>query len=334
MVHESQDDTLHRRGLMFILSSPSGAGKTTIARMLLAHDDEIAMSVSATTRPIRPGEVEGKDYFFVDDAEFERMVEAGEFYEWATVFGNRYGTPKAHIRNRLKAGGDVLFDIDWQGTQQLHQKAQADVVRVFILPPSLEELGRRLTGRGTDAPEVIDARMARAQAASKPRDSSPSCSAATTSGPSAASASSTSSSRGASTTRTSATCTASRRRACRKTSSRAPACRRGTLHQASRSSPCWSASSSASSSPVVTGTRPVSGSPRGAVMPVTYPGRGDACIRATRVRPGQRRTTRGVVPVDTDRWPVGPDSRSPGPTGCLSCQAVSSGSSTVTTEAR
>lgn len=158
------DDTLHRRGLMFILSSPSGAGKTTIARKLLAEDDEIAMSVSVTTRPMRAGEVDGKDYYFVDHAEFDRMVEAGEFYEWATVFGNCYGTPKAHIRDRLKAGGDVLFDIDWQGTQQLHQKAQADVVRVFILPPSLDELGRRLTGRGTDAPEVIAARMARAQA--------------------------------------------------------------------------------------------------------------------------------------------------------------------------
>lgn len=160
----SQDDTLHRRGLMFILSSPSGAGKTTIARKLLSEDNEIAMSVSVTTRPMRPGEVEGKDYFFVDQAEFDRMVENSEFYEWATVFGNSYGTPKAHIRNRLKAGGDVLFDIDWQGTQQLHQKAQADVVRVFILPPSLEELNRRLTGRGTDSAEVIAARMARAQA--------------------------------------------------------------------------------------------------------------------------------------------------------------------------
>lgn len=157
-------DTLHRRGLMFILSSPSGAGKTTIARKLLAEDAEIAMSVSVTTRPMRPGEVEGKDYWFVDQPEFDRMVDAGEFYEWATVFGNSYGTPKAQIRERLKSGRDVLFDIDWQGTQQLHQKAQADVVRVFILPPSVEELGRRLAGRGTDSAEVIAARMARAQA--------------------------------------------------------------------------------------------------------------------------------------------------------------------------
>jgi guanylate kinase len=165
MVHESHDDdTLHRRGLMLILSSPSGAGKTTIARKLLAEDAEIAASVSVTTRPMRAGEVEGKDYYFVDQAAFDSMVEENAFYEWAVVFGNCYGTPKAHIRDRLKAGGDVLFDIDWQGTQQLYQKAQADVVRVFILPPSLEELRRRLTGRGTDSEEVIAARMDRAQA--------------------------------------------------------------------------------------------------------------------------------------------------------------------------
>lgn len=157
-------DTLQRRGLMFILSSPSGAGKTTIARRLLAEDNEIALSVSATTRPMRPGEVDGKDYYFVTPAEFDRMVADNEFYEWATVFGNSYGTPKAHIRAGLKEGRDFLFDIDWQGTQQLHQKAQADVVRVFILPPSLDELHRRLVGRGTDAADVIAARMARAQA--------------------------------------------------------------------------------------------------------------------------------------------------------------------------
>jgi guanylate kinase len=108
--------------------------------------------------------VDGRDYHFVDRAEFDRMVEANEFYEWAEVFGNCYGTPKAHIRARLKEGGDTLFDIDWQGTQQLYQKAEADVVRVFILPPSIEELRRRLTGRGTDSAEVIAARMARAKA--------------------------------------------------------------------------------------------------------------------------------------------------------------------------
>jgi guanylate kinase len=157
-------DPLERRGLMFILSSPSGAGKTTIARMLLDHDAEIACSVSVTTRPMRPGEVEGKDYFFVDQPTFDQMVEDSHFYEWAHVFGHSYGTPKAQIRAGLKAGQDFLFDIDWQGTQQLYQKAETDVVRVFLLPPSLEELNRRLVGRGTDSPEVIAARMARAQA--------------------------------------------------------------------------------------------------------------------------------------------------------------------------
>ena len=157
-------DTLHRRGLMFILSSPSGAGKTTISRRLLAHDAEIRLSVSVTTRPMRLGEVEGRDYHFVAQAEFDRTVEAGEFLEWAHVFGNSYGTPKAQIKDGLKAGQDFLFDIDWQGTQQLYQRMETDVVRVFLLPPSLDELRRRLTGRGTDSTEVIAARMERAQA--------------------------------------------------------------------------------------------------------------------------------------------------------------------------
>ncbi len=157
-------DTLQRRGLMFILSSPSGAGKTTLAHKLLAHDPEIRNSVSVTTRPIRPGEVEGQDYFFTDRAGFDAMVEAGHFMEWAEVFGYCYGTPKAHIRAGLKEGQDYLFDIDWQGTQQLYQKAETDVVRVFLLPPSVPELERRLTGRGTDSADVIAARMQRAQA--------------------------------------------------------------------------------------------------------------------------------------------------------------------------
>ncbi len=157
-------DSLHRRGLMFILSSPSGAGKTTIARRLLAAEPELGLSVSATTRPIRPGEMDGRDYHFVSQDTFDAMVAAGEFYEWARVFGNSYGTPKGQIRAGLKEGRDFLFDIDWQGTQQLHQKAATDVVRVFILPPSLDELRRRLEGRGTDSPDVIAARMARAQA--------------------------------------------------------------------------------------------------------------------------------------------------------------------------
>lgn len=157
-------DQLHRRGLMFILSSPSGAGKTTLSRMLLAKDPEIKLSVSATTRPPRPGEVDGVHYHFVSGQEFDQMVEEDDFYEWAHVFGHRYGTPKGKIRAALKEGQDFLFDIDWQGTQQLYQKDQQDVVRVFILPPSIEELQRRLQGRATDSTEVIAARMERAQA--------------------------------------------------------------------------------------------------------------------------------------------------------------------------
>jgi guanylate kinase len=157
-------DTLHRRGLMFILSSPSGAGKTTIARRLLEQDGHIRMSVSATTRAKRPGEVDGRDYHFVGQDQFDRMVDDGGFMEWANVFGHSYGTPKAQIRAGLKEGQDFLFDIDWQGTQQLFQKAETDVVRVFLLPPSLDELRRRLTSRGTDSAEVIAGRMARAQA--------------------------------------------------------------------------------------------------------------------------------------------------------------------------
>ncbi|WP_379922390.1 guanylate kinase [Erythrobacter sp. R86502] len=161
--HQS-DDTLHRRGLMFILSSPSGAGKTTLSRMLLAKDSEIKLSVSATTRPPRPGEIDGVHYHFVSNAEFDQMVEEDDFYEWAHVFGQRYGTPKGKIRNALKEGQDFLFDIDWQGTQQLFQKDQQDVVRVFILPPSIDELHRRLAGRATDSDVVIAARMERARA--------------------------------------------------------------------------------------------------------------------------------------------------------------------------
>ena len=157
-------DALHRRGLMFILSSPSGAGKTTISRMLLEGDPAIRLSVSATTRPMRPGEVDGKDYHFVTQARFDEMVEQEEFLEWAHVFGHSYGTPKAQVKAGLRAGEDFLFDIDWQGTQQLYQKMETDVVRVFLLPPSIDELRRRLTGRGTDSAEVIAARMERARA--------------------------------------------------------------------------------------------------------------------------------------------------------------------------
>ena len=159
----NKEDALARRGLMFILSSPSGAGKTTISRMLLDADPAIKLSVSVTTRPPRPGEKDGVHYYFVDDAEFDRMVEEDDFYEWAHVFGHRYGTPKGAIRNALKEGQDFLFDIDWQGTQQLKQKDDQDVVTVFILPPSLAELRQRLESRAQDTAEVIDSRMERAR---------------------------------------------------------------------------------------------------------------------------------------------------------------------------
>ena len=152
-----------RRGLLFVLSSPSGAGKSTIARMILASDEGIAMSVSATTRPKRPGEVEGVDYHFVTDDEFDRMRESGAFFEWAHVFGYRYGTLRNEVIKAIESGRDVLLDIDWQGTQQLKQ-VDPDIVRVFILPPSMDELERRLRSRGTDSEEVIASRMARATA--------------------------------------------------------------------------------------------------------------------------------------------------------------------------
>jgi guanylate kinase len=157
-------NSLKRRGLMFVLSSPSGAGKTTIAHRLLEDDMQIAMSISVTTRPIRPGETDGLDYRFTDRAGFEAMVEGGEFLEWAEVFGHLYGTPKAQIKAGLKEGQDFLFDIDWQGTQQLYQRMETDVVRVFLLPPSIQALEHRLRSRGTDSDEVIRDRMDRARA--------------------------------------------------------------------------------------------------------------------------------------------------------------------------
>lgn len=152
-----------RRGLMFVLSSPSGAGKTTLTRRLMNADARAALSVSATTRPPRPGEVDGKDYYFVDEAAFERMVQDGAFLEWAHVFGNRYGTPRAAVEERLSKGSDVVFDVDWQGARALASAAPDDVVRVFILPPSVDELERRLTSRG-DPADVITRRMDRAVA--------------------------------------------------------------------------------------------------------------------------------------------------------------------------
>jgi guanylate kinase len=153
-----------RRGILFIVSSPSGAGKSTISRMLLSEEPGLEMSVSATTRPPRPGEVDGKDYHFVTLAEFKDRVGDNEFLEWAHVFDHRYGTPRAPVEKALAEGRDVLFDVDWQGAQQLYQQVGGDVVRVFIFPPSLPELERRLRDRGTDSEEIIAGRMARAAA--------------------------------------------------------------------------------------------------------------------------------------------------------------------------
>lgn len=151
-----------RRGLMLVLSSPSGAGKTTIARALLERDDNISMSVSATTRPKRPGEVSGSDYQFVDLTTFNLMVNRQELLEHAKVFGNYYGTPRALVEASLSEGRDVLFDIDWQGTQQLAQNARDDLVSVFTLPPSTKELHRRLERRAQDPADVVAQRMAKA----------------------------------------------------------------------------------------------------------------------------------------------------------------------------
>ncbi|MGE5562609.1 MAG: guanylate kinase [Bacillota bacterium] len=154
--------TRQRRGLLIVLSSPSGAGKSTISRMLLDADREVSMSISATTRPKRPGEAEGVDYHFVDDARFDAMVEAGEFVEWAHVFGYRYGTPKAPVKQALRKGRDILFDIDWQGARQLEPDFGEHLVTIFLLPPSMHELERRLHTRGQDSEEVIADRMRRA----------------------------------------------------------------------------------------------------------------------------------------------------------------------------
>ena len=153
---------IERRGMMLVLSSPSGAGKTTLARRLLQRDAGITMSVSVTTRSRRPGEVDGVDYHFLTPTAFDDCVRRGELLEHATVFGNSYGTPRRPVEEVLSAGRDVLFDIDWQGTQQLREKAREDVVSIFILPPSRAELEHRLSSRGQDAPEVVARRMAQA----------------------------------------------------------------------------------------------------------------------------------------------------------------------------
>jgi guanylate kinase len=155
-------DGVERRGLMFVLSSPSGAGKTTLARELMSRISGLQMSVSVTTRPIRPGELEGRDYSFIDKKRFDAMVKNNELLEHAPVFDHFYGTPRAPVEAALSAGRDVLFDIDWQGTQQLREKARQDVVSVFILPPSAADLEKRLHTRAQDSDAVIRSRMSRA----------------------------------------------------------------------------------------------------------------------------------------------------------------------------
>jgi guanylate kinase len=155
-------NTVARRGLMLVLSSPSGAGKTTLSRMLLKADRHVELSVSVTTRPQRPGEIDGRDYHFIDMVRFESMVKSGKLLEWAEVFGHRYGTPRVPVEKALRAGRDVLFDIDWQGTQQLRERARDDLVSVFILPPTVKELQRRLERRAQDARAIIAGRMGKA----------------------------------------------------------------------------------------------------------------------------------------------------------------------------
>jgi guanylate kinase len=154
--------TIARRGLMLVLSSPSGAGKTTLSRLLLKADRNVELSISVTTRPKRQEEIDGRDYHFIDLRRFTAMVKAGELLEWAEVFGHRYGTPRRPVEFALRAGRDVLFDIDWQGTQQLHEKARDDLVSVFIFPPTVKELEQRLKRRAQDSRDVIGVRMAKA----------------------------------------------------------------------------------------------------------------------------------------------------------------------------
>ena len=163
MAHQRQPDiAVARRGLMLVLSSPSGAGKTTLSRRLLEYDSNVELSISFTTREKRPSEMEGRDYQFVNRRQFDELVEKSELLEWAEVFDNRYGTPKKPVMEALAAGRDVLFDIDWQGTEQLRKAAPNDMVSVFVLPPSIPELERRLHTRAQDDYETIQRRMAKA----------------------------------------------------------------------------------------------------------------------------------------------------------------------------
>ena len=155
------EGAIRRRGLLLVLSSPSGAGKTTITRLLLQRDPTLSLSVSVTTRPPRPGEIDGSDYIFIAPAEFARMAAAGELLEHATVFGNSYGTPRRPIETALAAGRDIVTDIDWQGTQQLSQAMPEDLVKVFVLPPSIAALRERLQRRAQDSAEIVAARMAK-----------------------------------------------------------------------------------------------------------------------------------------------------------------------------
>ena len=162
MAHQRHEGKVARRGLMLVLSSPSGAGKTTLSRKLLDMDREVVLSVSVTTRKMRPGERDGRDYHFIDRRRFDALVEKNELLEWAEVFDNYYGTPRQPVMDALAAGRDVLFDVDWQGTQQLRDRAANDLVSIFVLPPSIPELEERLKRRAQDDYETIHRRMAKA----------------------------------------------------------------------------------------------------------------------------------------------------------------------------
>ncbi len=160
--HQREGASVARRGLMLVMSSPSGAGKTTLSRLLLAADSNVELSISVTTRPRRLSEVDGRDYHFIDQRKYDAMARNGELLEWATVFGFSYGTPREPVERALAAGRDVLFDIDWQGSQQLIKKCRSEVATIFILPPSLSELERRLRRRAEDTEDIIRKRMEKA----------------------------------------------------------------------------------------------------------------------------------------------------------------------------